>query len=250
MVKSALVLVLAAGVAAADPTGALRDANAAAVAGDWPTVTSLVEPLLYQQLAKGDLAEAHRLAGLAYYFARRLPEADAQFLAYLKLDLDAHLDPALYPPEVVAFFDDVRARHALELRALRPRPHRYFVLNLVPPFGQFQNGDRTKGWIVAGALGGFAIMNVSGYLALRRWCTQVTGPAGSSLTCDQSSNHYGAASTAQTIEVIGGIGLIVTYLYGVYDGVATYRQRSREQMFAPYATPSNDGAVLGIVGVF
>ena len=233
-----------------DPAIALRDANAAAVAGDWARVDVLVEPLLRRQLAVADLAEAHRLAGLANYFAQRLREAEAQFVAYLKIDLDAHLDPALYPPEVVAFFDDVRAQHAAELRALRPRPKRYLLLNLVPPFGQFQNGDRVKGWVVAGMFGGFAIANVTGYLVLRHFCLHVSGPGGSSLECEQAANHDRAASAARTAEIVGAIGLVVTYIYGVYDGVTTYRQLDREQLFAPYATPTNNGAVLGVAGVF
>src|SRR6187402_1716568 len=79
-----------------DPSLALREANVAATAGDWARVSAFVEPLLTRQLETADLAEAHRLAGIAAWFAQpqRLDLADQHFLAYLRIDLDGHLDPA------------------------------------------------------------------------------------------------------------------------------------------------------------
>src|SRR6185369_13705468 len=104
----AIALVLVAGTAAADPTSALRDANAAAIAGDWAKVAALVQPLFTQALDRADLAEAHRLEGMVMFFAHHEGDAETHFVAYLKLDLDGHLDPALYPPEVVGYFDEIR----------------------------------------------------------------------------------------------------------------------------------------------
>ncbi|MDB4954518.1 MAG: hypothetical protein JWO36_2087 [Myxococcales bacterium] len=228
-----------------DPSAVLREANAAATVGDWARVSAFTSPLLSQKLDRPDLAEAHRLAGLAAFFQHREPEAEADFLEYLRFDLDGRLDPALYPPEVVGFFDDVRAKHAADLRALRPKPRRYWLLNLVPPFGQFQNGDRAKGFITGGLIGAFAITNVTSYLVLRSWCTQAVGSAGPSLVCDQ----HGGAKAVRTLEIVGGIGLILTYVWGVYDGVSNYRRGSRAPM-APYATASNNGALVGVVGRF
>ncbi|HET7503254.1 MAG TPA: hypothetical protein VFK02_19675, partial [Kofleriaceae bacterium] len=93
---------LSAAVAHAQSTpatsAALRDGNTAAMAGDWQRVAQLVNPLLRQELSIPDLAEAHRLAGLAAFFQLRSADAEAHFLAYLRIDLDGRLDPALYPP--------------------------------------------------------------------------------------------------------------------------------------------------------
>jgi hypothetical protein len=230
----------------------LREANTAATAGDWTRVSAFTQPLLVRQLDRADLAEAHRLAGLAAYFERREPVADAHFFEYLKLDLDGRLDPALYPPEVVGFFDDVRAKHATELRALRPKPKRYWLLNFVPPLGQFQNGDRGKGFVFGSLLGVFAITNVTTYFLLRSWCTRVTDPTTglSSATCDDNGSHAHAATTLRSLNLFAGVGLIVTYVWGVYDGVRTYRRRSSAQVFAPFATPSGEGVVVGIHGNF
>jgi hypothetical protein len=247
----AIGLLLVTGVARAqpgtptEPSSALREANDAATLGDWATVDRLVQPLLAQQLDRADLAEAHRLAGIAALFAQppRQDIAEAHFVAYLKIDFDGHLDPALYPPEVVTFFNSVRSRNAPELKATRPKK-RYAVLALLPPFGQFQNGDHTKGWIITGLLGSLAIADVTAFLLRRRWCTHVTSPSGnSSYVCD---GHYDGARTARTIQIATSLGLLVTYVYGVYDGVRGYRRESRERALVPYASPTNQGAVVGV----
>ena len=220
-----------------DPAAALREANQAAIAGDWLHVGELVDPLLAHPLGPADLAEAHRLAGLAAFFAHRTADAEAHFVAYLRLDPDARLDPALVPPEAVTFFDDVRARHAAELRALRPRAHPHFVLELFPPLGQFQNGERAKAWILVGTFATLAIANGTSYAVLRSWCSAADKTCGT---------HAHAARTLRVVNLASAGALLITYLYGVYDGVVTYRRLSAE----PFAAPTADGAVIGVAGHF
>jgi len=246
VIRVVVALLLVARVAAADPAGQLRDANAAAIAGDWGTVSALVDPLIAVQLPQTELAEAHRLYGLAAYFQGRKPEAEAHFHAYLKLDLDANLDPQLYPPEVIGFFIEVRTKYASELRALRPRQKRYAIVSVLPMFSQWQNGERTKGIVIGAAIGAFAIANVSTYLVLRSWCTRVSGDLGSSATCDD--NHVHSAKTLSGVNIAAGIGLIATVLYGVYDGVKGYRQKEHEVQ--PYASLADHTNVVGIAGRF
>lgn len=244
----ALLVVTRAALAQPAPADALRDGNAAAGAGDWARVTQLIEPLLQNQLPDVDRAEAHRLAGLAALHQGRTGAAEQHFVAYLKIELDGRLDPALYPPEVVTFFEDVKQRHDAELRALRPKPRRYWLLNLVPPGGQIQNGDRGKAIVIGSALGVFAIGNLTTYFMLRSWCTKVAGESGSSATCDDPKDRASSASTLRTINFVSGIGLIVTYVYGVYDGVSGYRRRSGG--IAPYVSPAEGGGMAGIRGSF
>lgn len=237
-----------------DPQVALREANIAATAGDWSRVSAFVESLLARSLPPADLAEAHRLAGIAALFAQppRRDLAEQHFLEYLKIDLDATIDPALYPPEVVTFFSDVRARHSGELRARRPKSKRYAVLALVPPFGQFQNGERTKGIVLGSLLGTLLVANVSSYLVLRSWCFKQSGSAGSSAGCDpeNSKNRNDAAATLRGINIATGVGLILTYLYGVYDGVRGYRRSRRESALAPFASSTNAGTTVGVRVMF
>jgi hypothetical protein len=116
-------------------------------------VSQLVEPLLLHPLAIADLAEAHRLAGLAALFQQRDDVAERHFLAYLRITPTGRLDPALYPPEAVTFFSDVASRHAAELRATPSPPERSWWLTLIPPLGQLQNEERGKAYVLGGALG-------------------------------------------------------------------------------------------------
>lgn len=245
LVAVALVLALAGRVGAET----LLDANEAASSGDWPRVAAIVDPLLRgASLSKADRAEAFRLAGLAAYFQQQPDRADTLFFEYLRNDLEGRLDPALYPPDVVSFFETVKIRHAAELRALRPKQKRYLVLNLLPPWGQFQNGERTKGWVIAGALGTFAVANATSFFVLRSWCTRVTGFGGSSATCD---GHESGAKRLAVVNVLSGIGLIGTYIYGVYDGVRGHRRHNRaERAYGPYVTVSNESTLVGVSGRF
>jgi hypothetical protein len=247
-VRVLLLLVLAArlaaaqpGVPPADPATVLRDANAAATAGEWDRVAATVDP----QLGRADLAEAHRLAGLAAFFHHDNDAAEFHFLAYLRLDLQGHLDPALYPPEAIQFFEGVRASHAAELRARTPRGKRYWYVAPLPVFSQLQNGNKTKAIVIGSVIGALAITNVATYFVLRSWCHD----AGS--TCDRTgTDHFEAAQNLHGVNVASGIALIAVGVYAVYDGVRGYRRRSRELSLEPYANPTTSGAVFGIAGSF
>jgi hypothetical protein len=233
------VLAIAQASYAQPATQVLREANDAAIAGDWDKVARLVEPITTGSFSAADLAEAHRLAGLAAFFQHREREAETEFLAYLRLDLDGRLDPALVPPEAITFFEDVRARHDAELRAGRPRSRnrRYFVLELLPPFGQLQNGASTKAWLIGGGLVTFAAVNISTYAVLRSWCSELDKTCGS---------HTHAAQVVQNLNTFSGAFLLLTYGYGVYDGVVEYRR----QRATLVVTPTNGGGIVGLGGTF
>ncbi|HEX8112269.1 MAG TPA: hypothetical protein VF516_31260, partial [Kofleriaceae bacterium] len=233
------------------PSDVLREGNTAALAGDWQRVADLVDPLLREQLPVADLAEAHRLAGIAAFFAQRNASAEQHFVTYLRIEPDGRLDPALYPPDVVAFFNDVASRHAAELRALRVRPERpSWLFTLIPPAGQYMNGDHTKAYVLGGVLGALLITNLVTYSYLRQWCDHTQGSGGGQLTCtDGTGPGHDATQDARRLRpfnIASGIGFWVVYAFGVYDGIRGYRRISREQALRPYVTVSTDGSVVGI----
>ncbi len=252
MLRAIAVLAATAAVASASPgsatSDALRDGNTAAMAGDWQRVAQLVDPLLQRDLAPADLGEAHRLAGIAAFFQQRSSVAERHFLAYLRIEIDGRLDSALYPPEVVTFFNDVASRHAAELRALRTP--RFWLLNLIPPAGQFQNGDRTKAYVIGGVLGAFLIVNLWTYSRLRAWCEHTDGTVGGGLTCTDGENRNEAAAKLRPYNIASGIGVILTYAYGVYDGVQGYRRGSRERSVQPFVAIATGSHVFGVSGSF
>lgn len=256
--RALAILALCAAVAHAQPAATsevLRDANSSALAGDWLRVASLVDPLLREQLPPADLAEAHRLAGIAAFFAQRSADAETHFLAYLRLDLDGRLDPALYPPDVVAFFNDVGSRHAAELRALRTPPSRpSWLYTLLPPVGQWQNGEHTKAYVLGGLLGALLITNLTTYAYLRAWCDHTDGTAGGVLTCSDgpgtSKNATHAAERIRPVNIVTGVGFWLVYAYGVYDGIRGYRRVSRERQLRPYVDVSAERNVVGVMAHF
>lgn len=233
---------------ALDPSAALREGNAAATAGDWAKVAAYVDPLFARQLSStADLAEAHRLAGLAAFFQQRKSDADQHFLEYLRFDPDAQLDPALYPPEVIAAFLEVRRKHQAELRARRPSARRSIVPQFLPPVGQWQNGDHVKAYVLGGAFVAFTAANLSSYLLLRSWCD---GPAQGS-TCDKTgTDHHRAAQVVRDANVVSFVGILSTYVYGVYDGVHTYRRQNRERAIQPYVSSVAGGGMFGVAGAW
>jgi hypothetical protein len=253
-VRALAMVALWVGVAHAQPglstSEILRAGNTAALAGDWPRVSQLVDPLLQRQLALADLAEAYRLAGIAAFFEQRNDAAESRFLGYLRIDLDGRLDPALYPPEVVAFFNDVASRHAAELRALRFTPKRSWLLTLLPPIGQFQNGERTKAYVLGGVLGALLIADLTTYYYLRAWCEHTDGKTGGGYSCYDGGDRNHAAARLRPWNIASGVSLLVVYAYGVYDGVRGYRQRSREQELLPFVAASTNNRLFGVAGSF
>ncbi len=229
------------GITTRDPAAVLRAADAEGAAGDWARAAALVDSLDLATLGAADLAQAHRLRGLAAFFANDTATADRELFAWLQLDLDARLDPAVTPPEAISFFEGVRARHDAELRALRPKVARHYAsLNLLPPWGQFQNGDRTKGWIIAGAGAALLVADVGSYAMLRHWCSSAD------LTCDNNGDRRGDARTMRTVNLVAGGALVALYVYGVVDGFVGYRAPRHELLIAP----TGDGAQVLFVGSF
>lgn len=207
---------------AVDPAASLRLANTAAQLGDWAQVARWIAPLTGVALTSADRAEVHRLRGLAAFFANRLSVAESELLAYLRLDRDAHLDPASVPPEAITYFESVQASHRAELRALHAvSPKRSRLLAVIPVAGQLQNGDRRKAWIFGGTLGGLAAGNLASYAVLRRWCRSGDG------TCDRGGvDRSDEARKLASVNLGTAIALAAVAALAVYDSVAEYRQHS------------------------
>ena len=168
----------------------------------------MLHPLLYPEVlldSEGEVVQARRMLGVAYLFENKPDEARREFRKLLELRPDYRFDPLLDPQRVVDFFNGVlkeeeatiaemeeRRRQRDKKRAdedasatprgcrLPPTVVRYerhsFAVNFVPfGAGQFQNGQRRKGWLFFGAeavLGAVSVGRVrdqlSGSTAWRR----------------------------------------------------------------------------------
>jgi hypothetical protein len=120
--------------------------------GDHERVVERLRPIVEaldfaRSLPKADRLEALRIYGIACALTNRRTAAEGAFLLLLREEPSTRLDAALVRPEAVAFFDEVRARHRDDLLAAyrQTRPRYYWILDLVPVAGQFQNRQWKKG---------------------------------------------------------------------------------------------------------
>lgn len=230
MTRILLVLALLLGATTAhaqpsvEPAQILEAAASAYADGDYASTITLASQVAARANApRADLAEAHRLLGLAYFYTGDRERADAAFFAYLKLEPDAYLAPAQYPDDVRAFFDEVRQLHEPDIAKSRPRQRRYVLLNLIPPGGQIQNRDIGKAWALGSAEVVLIATNLTSYFMLRSWCRR------DDFTCESGGADVpDRARTWRTVNYVSGIALIGVYVYGVVDGYLGYRRDNRE----------------------
>lgn len=195
--------------------------------GDYQSVVEQLRPLvdaleLSRALPqRADRLEALRVYGIACTLTDRRTAAEGAFLLLLRDEPSTRLDPALVRPEAVAFFDEVRARHRDELLAAyrQTRPRYYWVLDLVPIAGQFQN----RQWRKAAIFGSVEL----GLLA----ATIVTGSLLSAWQSDDHTfpNHQRAYGQLKyTNNICFGVLLGVTAA-GLVDAFVVGSQRKKRE---------------------
>jgi hypothetical protein len=205
-----------------DPVELIVEASRALDAGDYAHAEAAILGLLSREvLRREERAEGFRLLGLLKFYQEAPDQARTAFLDYLRLDPDAHLDPALVPPEAITLLEDVRAKNLAEIDSMRPAPKkkRYVMLNLVPAGGQVQNGDTSKAVIVGASFALLLAANLTSYGYLRSWCN------GNDLSCERDGiDKTETARNLRAINLLSGIGLVSVYLYSAVDGYLGYRQ--------------------------
>jgi len=168
-------------------------------------------------------AQALRYLGIGLYLTARPEGAETAFFGLLRLRPDARLDPTTTRPDCVAFFEDVRRRHADEIReAFRSRPAKSYVLALLPPLGQFQNGHKRRGIVIATLEALTAGAAIATNLQLHAWVQ----PG------DTFGVHTDQARTLKTINVLSVTALVLTVAFGIVDGITNYGSEPDEPQTA------------------
>jgi tetratricopeptide (TPR) repeat protein len=210
--------------------------------------------------------EAWRILGLAEYQLGNKGAARAAFVQLLSIDPDQVLDPFLVPPPVVDFFDNVRAEAEPELAPLRERKKQLkeqerladearrrllaeelirsgppskiiivqehiYMLNFLPfGVGQFQNGDTTKGIIIAVSQVVLGAVNLGAIFAHNAIADDPSRRCSvSTLTnCSNPPIPDSDRALLQNIDVVKYVsaGLFWgVYVYGVADSLIHYVPR-------------------------
>lgn len=216
--RPALVLFL--GLAAAAPASAgeprdprtlLRESLDLYVVGRYQEAVEILRPLVESRVLtdRADQLEALRTYGISLFLIGARPGAERAFRDLLRLDPDAQLDPAFVRPEVVAFFERVRARYRLEVRTAERRGSRSVAVNLVPPWGQFRNGHRVKGYLVLSGELAFGITSIATAALLYSWRDD-TG---------QFPEHEDAYRPLSMLNYVSFGLTAAVVVYGIVDGI-------------------------------
>lgn len=238
-----LLLVIAAPATAwATPAEDLERSRQSFRSGDFETAQPLLNFLLYPtpRLARtDDLLEAHILLGACGFETGDRAMAKREFEQALYLSADLTLEPLLFSVDVVRFFEETKAalgerrRRNAERRALaeeRERLRKYreslivyevrpFYVNFVPfGAGQFQNGDRTKGLLIASsqAVAFVASAGIFVYLVRKYGYNGRVPP-------EDADNVL----LLQQIEIGAGAAWWTVYIVGLVDSLVHYKPRAQ-----------------------
>jgi hypothetical protein len=265
---------------------------------EYKRAIEMLHPLLYPETlldSEGEVVQARRMLGVAHLFENQPEEARREFRKLLELRPDYRFDPLLDPQRVVDFFNGVvkeeegtiavidklrrqrdqqiaeerRRREAARLPAVQTAvvyERHSFLVNFVPfGAGQFQNGQRTKGWmflttetaLAAISVGAFAA-NLALYgLAPRRACNEPQPPdvGGVAHECPDQFVDHGAENTSRWLTrtqlVTGGLFYAVA-IWGIVDAIRNYqrdtllaRSTAPASGFRLSASPHGVGAMWG-----
>jgi hypothetical protein len=185
---------------------ALVRAAAAYEYGDMNQVVEAARPVAEGLLpaSPGAQAQAFRLLGIGLFLTNRPAGAESAFKELLRLEPASRLDPTTTRPEVVGFFENLRRQQLAQQRRI--------IWNFIPPVGQFQNEDNTKGWLILGV--GVASL---GALVTTRFLPLAWKSDGHTYP-----GHYDTVTTLRTVNFISAGVLAATYIYGVFDGLIGY----------------------------
>jgi hypothetical protein len=237
--------------------------------GEYGRAVELLRPLVYPDVrleTEGEIVQAHRMLGVASLFENDAEGARREFRKLLELRPDYRFDPLLDPPRVVDFFNVVVKEEEAELAAIEAKrrrreeeliarqkreeerlraqqavvlryDHHPYAVNFIPfGAGQFQNGQRKKGWIFFGAetaLGGASVAafatNFSLFgIAPHRRCLVMTLPDANGLPqkCPSSQTDRSDENLSTNlfrVQVVTGALFYAVAIWGVVDALRHYQ---------------------------
>ena len=256
----------------APPSAEFNRGKAAYERAEYSRAIEVLRPLLYPELrleTEGQVVAAHRMLGIAHLFEKQNALAAQEFRKLLQMRPDYRFDALLDPPQVVDFFNGVLREYEGELAQIearrkqadleeRQRREAYerakngptvverhmirnsFTVNFIPfGAGQFQNGQRKKGWgflisettLGAVSVGAFATNFAVYGFRPKRTCTQETMPTDTSGTCKDVNQKR--SETLTTVQLVSGGLFFAVAAWGIADAILHFQP----EVAAPPETP-------------
>lgn len=237
-----------------DTKAAFRRARNAFAYGNYGDAVQRFRELLYPapgKLKSGKLKrKSHKFLGVSYYYLhlrtkqkRYQKASEREFTRLLILNPKAKLDPLLYPPNLINFFEKVKLANRRRLEAIlrrRQQQRNATKVQIVPlqverhyyasnpliaaiPFGvpQFVNRQPTKAWLLLSGQAASLGLNIVAYFAIYARQIKDGDQRGRFRTEDISTVR------AWQIVQFSSLGVFAALVvYGIVDG-AVYLQRRR-----------------------
>jgi hypothetical protein len=245
--------------------------------GEFRRAVEIVRPLLYPDLrlqSENQIVQAHRILGVSYLFEKQQVAATGEFRQLLQIRPDYHFDPLLDPPEVVDFFNSVRKGYGAELAQLEAKHKQAerarqrdkeecekvragpafiekrvgrnsFTVSFLPfGAGQFQNGQRAKGWgfltaeTVLGAVsvGAFATSLAVYGLRPQRTCRYDVGDS----VCPPNAIDHTDENRSRwltRVQVASGAMFFGAVAWGIIDAIYYYQPETQLSLASPARRP-------------
>ena len=271
-----LVVLLQAGA----PSTQFERGRVAYERGEYAKTIQILRPLLYPEIrlaTEGQVVQAHRMLGVAHLFEKQNELAAQEFRKLLQLRPDIRFDTLLDPPQVVDFFNGVlrdyegelskidgrrkeaelaerRQREAVERARRGPMVverkvvRNSFSLNFIPfGTGQFQNGQRGKGWaflvseavlatVSVGAVAtNFAVYGVRPRRPCKPMPSTTTPPAGMNMTgagsgvtegCVADTSGEETSKMLTRVQLVSGGLFFAVAAWGIADAIINFRPES------------------------
>ena len=254
--------------------------------GEYDRAIEILRPLLYPEIrleSEGQIVQAYRMLGVAELFQGHNEAAADEFRKLLQVRPSYRFDPLLDPPLVVDLFNGVLHSHESELATLEAKQREAalarqrereqceklragpsvieqrfarnsFLINFVPfGAGQFQNGQRGRGWAFLAAEVTLAAVSVAAFstnFALygarpTRGCRYDTR-ATPCLPGDIDHTDEDRSRWLLRTQVASGAAFFVAVAWGVADALYHYRP---ETPLAPSGQPTAKSSVPRLLPV-
>lgn len=200
--------------------------------GSYAEAVESLNTLLYPitSLDQYETETAHAYLGVCYFLTEQPGLARTEFITLLKLNPDYRLDPVIFPPKIVDFFNEVRdevfpeqadnGRKGVFANIFQP-PKKTLALAFFPfGAGQFQNRETSKGviFLTTELLLGFT----SGYYYFERKGLEKTDGGSTATFGSGEYENPAEAEQMQRIQMITGIAFWSVLVWGIADAVYYY----------------------------
>ena len=255
--------------------------------GEYGRAIEILQPLLYPEIrleSEGQIVEAYRMLGVAELFQGHSEAAAQEFRKLLQVRPTYRFDPLLDPPQVVDLFNGVLHAHEAEVTTLEAKQQEAavarqrereqceklragptvvekrfgrssFLVNFVPfGAGQFQNGQRGKGWaflVAEAALAAAAVVAFSTNFALygarpKRTCRFDTGPTPCPPEYIDHTDENRSRWLLRT-QVASGAAFFLAVAWGIGDALYYYRPETPLASPGPPTAKSNLPRLLPVL---